>query len=160
MPLVVLAGSAYGIMRGLGGFQEAISARSRARRASGRSRSTAPSGSPRSCHLALGKAASGRPGAVYLDFPGHLGRAQGASADARAARASARPRSRDRTPIPTAIDRIAALLARRERPLLLVGQGRGMGGAGAALRSSPTRHPLRTVADGARHDPRRSPLRS
>jgi 2-hydroxyacyl-CoA lyase 1 len=131
MPLVVLGGSTYGPTRGLGGFQEADQ-RAFARPAC---KWTLEIDSteriPEIVHLALGKAASGRPGAVYLDFPGHW---VSRRVD------SERARIRDRAPEiavphadPAAIDRIAALLAQAERPLLLIGKGAAWAGAGAAL---------------------------
>jgi hypothetical protein len=94
---------------------------------------------------------------VYLDFPGPPGVAP---------RRADRARIRERAPEiaaphadPAAIDRIAALLAGAERPAAPRRQGRGMGGCGRrARRARRPGHPLRHVADGTRHDPRRSPL--
>ncbi|HMO54750.1 MAG TPA: thiamine pyrophosphate-binding protein, partial [Tepidiformaceae bacterium] len=72
MPLVVLGGSADGRSRGLGGFQEA----DQVAFARPGSKWTATVDSteriPELVHLALGKAVSGRPGGVYLDFPGQF----------------------------------------------------------------------------------------
>jgi thiamine pyrophosphate-dependent acetolactate synthase large subunit-like protein len=98
MPLVVLGGSTYGPTRGLGGFQEADQ-RAFARPACKWTLEVdSTERIPEIVHLALGKAASGRPGAVYLDFPGHwVSRRVAPSARGSA---SARPRSRRRTPIP------------------------------------------------------------
>jgi len=131
MPLVVLGGSTYGPTRGLGGFQEADQ-RAFARPACKWTLEVdSTERIPEIVHLALGKAASGRPGAVYLDFPGHLVSRRVAPE---------RARIRERAPEiaaphadPAAIDRIAALLAGAERPLLLVGKGAAWAGAGAAL---------------------------
>ncbi|TMA22019.1 MAG: hypothetical protein E6J87_26860, partial [Deltaproteobacteria bacterium] len=86
---------------------------------------------PEILHLALGKAASGRPGAVYIDFPGHWV-ARRVESD-RAPLRERRPEIAPPHPAPAAIDRIADLLARAERPLLLVGKGAAWAGAGAAL---------------------------
>jgi thiamine pyrophosphate-dependent acetolactate synthase large subunit-like protein len=131
MPLVVLGGSTYGPTRGLGGFQEADQ-RAFARPACKWTLEVdSTERIPELVHIALGKAASGRPGAVYLDFPGHwVGRRI----------APERARLRERQPEiaaphadPAAIDRIAGLLAEAERPLLLIGKGAAWAGAGEAL---------------------------
>jgi thiamine pyrophosphate-dependent acetolactate synthase large subunit-like protein len=131
MPLVVLGGSAYGIMRGLGGFQEADQ-RAFARPACKWTLEVdSTERIPEILHLALGKAASGRPGAVYLDFPGHW-----VARKVDPARAPLRERKPE-IALPhadsAAIDRIAALLAGAQRPLLLIGKGAAWAGAGAAL---------------------------
>src|SRR5258706_374860 len=71
MPLVVLGGSTYGPTRGLGGFQEADQ-RAFARPACKWTLEVdSTERIPELVYLALGKSAAGRPGAVYLDFPGH-----------------------------------------------------------------------------------------
>ncbi len=131
MPLVVLGGSTYGPTRGLGGFQEADQ-RAFARPACKWTLEVdGTEHIPELVHLALGKAASGRPGAVYLDFPGHW---VGRRIDE--ARAPLRPRAPEIAaahPDPNAIDRIAGWLAEAERPLVLVGKGAAWAGAGAAL---------------------------
>ncbi len=131
MPLVVLGGSAYGMMRGLGGFQEADQ-RAFARPACKWTLEVdSTERIPEIVHLALGKAASGRPGAVYIDFPGHW-----VARRVESARAPLRERPPEIAPphpAPEAIERIADLLARAERPLLLVGKGAAWAGAGEAL---------------------------
>src|SRR5215470_3226122 len=118
MPLVVLGGSTFGPTRGLGGFQEADQ-RAFARPACKWTLEVdSTERIPELVHLALGKAASGRPGAVYLDFPGHW-----VSRKVDADRAPLRARSPEIAPPhpdPGAIDRIADLLERAERPLLLI----------------------------------------
>jgi thiamine pyrophosphate-dependent acetolactate synthase large subunit-like protein len=131
MPLVVLGGSTYGPTRGLGGFQEADQ-RAFARPACKWTLEVdSTERIPELVHLACGRAVGGRPGAVYLDFPGHLvSRRIGPE----------RVRIRERQPEiaaphpdPDAIARVADALAGAERPLLLVGKGAAWSGAGAAL---------------------------
>ncbi len=72
MPLVVLGGSTYGATRGVGGFQEA----DQVAFAAPACKWTAQVDSTRRIgeflHLALARSVSGRPGAVYLDFPGEV----------------------------------------------------------------------------------------
>ena len=72
MPLVVLGGSTYGAMRGIGGFQEADQVAFAAPGCKWTAQVDSTQRIGELVHLALGKAVSGRPGAVYLDFPGHL----------------------------------------------------------------------------------------
>jgi len=121
MPLVVLGGSADGRSRGLGGFQEA----DQVAFAKPGSKWTATVDSteriPELVHLALGKAVSGRPGGVYLDFPGQFVR-----------RRLEEDSVRIRTDVPTVsvphpdprlVDEIAAMLATAQRPLILIGKG-------------------------------------
>jgi thiamine pyrophosphate-dependent acetolactate synthase large subunit-like protein len=131
MPLVVLGGSTYGPTRGLGGFQEADQ-RAFARPACKWTLEVdSTERIPEIVYLALGKAAAGRPGAVYLDFPGHW---VSRRVDDDRARLRARaPEIAAAHADPAAIDRIAALLAEAERPLLLVGKGAAWSGAGEAL---------------------------
>src|SRR5262245_15752776 len=131
MPLVVLGGSTFGPTRGLGGFQEADQRAFARPGCKWTLEVDSTERIPELVHLALGKATSGRPGAVYLDFPGHWVSRRVAPD---------RARIRERAPEiavphadPAAIDRIAALLAEAERPLLLIGKGAAWAGAGAAL---------------------------
>ncbi|MEN8181331.1 MAG: thiamine pyrophosphate-binding protein [Myxococcota bacterium] len=130
MPLVVLGGSAFGSTRGIGGFQEADQT-AFARPAckwTGQVDSTQRIGEW--VHLALGKALEGRPGGVYLDFPGEMiaRRVPEEQAPLRSAPEITRPH-----PDPAAIARIADWLAGAERPLLIVGKGAAWADAGSAL---------------------------
>lgn len=165
MPLVVLGGSTYGSMRGLGGFQEADQTAFARPGCKWTCTVDSTERIPELVHLALGKAAHGRPGAVYLDFPGHY-------VSRRVDEARARIRQRMPEIVaphadPAAIERLADLLAKAERPLLLIGKGAAWAGAGDALRrlvdrgipyvTSPTArgtvpddHPM--FANGARGD--------
>jgi 2-hydroxyacyl-CoA lyase 1 len=131
MPLVVLGGSTYGPTRGLGGFQEADQRAFARPGCKWTLEVDSTERIPELLHLALGKAAAGRPGAVYLDFPGHW-----VSRRVTSERAPLRARAPEIAvphADPAAIDRIAALLAQAERPLLLIGKGAAWAGAGAAL---------------------------
>ena len=130
MPLVVLGGSAFGNTRGVGAFQEADQT-AFARPACkwvGQVDSTARI--PEWIHVALGKALEGRPGAVYLDFPGELV-AQRVGEEAIQLRDA--PEITRPYPDPNAIERVADWIAEAERPLLLVGKGAAWADAGAAL---------------------------
>lgn len=121
MPLVVLGGSADGRSRGLGGFQEA----DQIAFAKPGSKWTATVDSteriPELVHLALGKAVSGRPGGVYLDFPGQFVRRR-LEEDSVRIRTDA-PVVSVPHPDPRLVDEIAAMLATAQRPLVLVGKG-------------------------------------
>jgi thiamine pyrophosphate-dependent acetolactate synthase large subunit-like protein len=131
MPLVVLGGSSYRNTLGVGGFQEAdqVAFASPGCKWTGRVDATERIGEW--VHLALARAVSGRPGAVYLDFPGHF-------VARRLPEESVRLRAR--TPLvtrphpdPAAIERVADMLATAERPLVVVGKGAAWADAGAAL---------------------------
>jgi len=131
MPLVVLGGSAHGATRGVGGFQEAdqTAFANPACKWTGRVDSVARI--PEYLHLALGRSTSGRPGAVYLDYPGELVSGRIPEEEVRLREA---PRSIHAPhPDPNAIDRLAEMLAGARRPLLLVGKGAAWSGAGDAL---------------------------
>ncbi len=131
MPLVVLGGSVHGPMRGFGGFQEADQLAFAApgckwTRQVDRTESIADL-----VYLALGKAVSGRPGGVYLDFPGQV-----VSRKLPEERVSLRARPPETSAPhadPNAIDRIAELLAGAERPLVIVGKGAAWADAGPEI---------------------------
>lgn len=130
MPLVVLGGSSYLGTRGVGAFQEAdqVAFAAPGCKWTGRVDQTERVGEW--LHLALGRATAGRPGAVYLDYPGEVvsGRVPEEAAGLRTAPQLAAPH-----PDPNAIDRIAEMLAGAQSPLIMVGKGAGWAGAGAAL---------------------------
>ncbi len=131
MPLVVLGGSAFGFQGGLGGFQEADQLAFAAPACKWTARVDSPRRIPELLHLALGKALAGRPGAVYLDYPGEIvGRR--IPEEQAPLRASLPEISRPH-PDPGAIDRIAELLAHAERPLVMIGKGAAWADAGPAL---------------------------
>jgi thiamine pyrophosphate-dependent acetolactate synthase large subunit-like protein len=131
MPLVVLGGSAYGSTRGIGAFQEAnqVAFAAPACKWTGQVDATARIGEW--VHLALGRALAGRPGGVYLDFPGELV-AQKLPEDQVRLRARAAEIARPH-PDPAAISQIAEMLATAERPLVLIGKGAAWSDAGPAL---------------------------
>jgi thiamine pyrophosphate-dependent acetolactate synthase large subunit-like protein len=130
MPLVVLGGSAFSNTTGIGGFQELdqIAAAKPVCKWTGRVDS--PQRVGEWIHLALGKALEGRPGGVYLDFPGEVasGRIEEEEAILRDAPEITAPHAD-----PNAIDRVADLLESAERPLLLIGKGAAWADAGPAL---------------------------
>lgn len=131
MPLLVLGGSVRDAHRGLGGFQEADQLAFAAPACKWTQRVTSTERVPELLHLALGKAVSGRPGAVYLDFPEQVvsGRIGEDSVQLRSrAPDCARPHAD-----PAAITRVAELLADAERPLVVIGKGAAWAEAGAAL---------------------------
>jgi thiamine pyrophosphate-dependent acetolactate synthase large subunit-like protein len=131
MPLVVLGGSTYGPTRGLGGFQEADQTAIARPACKWTQQVDSTERIPEWIYLALGKAASGRPGAVYLDFPGHW--VSRRVDEKRVRTRTAAPTVALPHPDPKAIETLAALLERAERPLLLLGKGAAWSGAGAAL---------------------------
>jgi len=130
MPLVVLGGSAFAGTLGLGAFQETDQLAFARPACKWIGRVDATERIAEWVHLALGKALEGRPGAVYLDFPGELvaQRVPEEKVRMRGAPEVAAPH-----PDPAAIDRVADLLASAERPLLVVGKGAGWSDAGPAL---------------------------
>lgn len=133
MPLVVLGGSVQGAHRGLGGFQEANQVSYAMPAAKWTQSVDSTERIPELVHLALGKSVTGRPGGVYLDFPGHL---VGRKIDEE--RAPLRATAPDVTrpfPDPAAVERVARMLADAQRPLVLVGKGAAWSDAGAALES-------------------------
>jgi thiamine pyrophosphate-dependent acetolactate synthase large subunit-like protein len=131
MPLVVLGGSTYGPTVGLGGFQEGDQIAFAKPGCKWTRTVDSTDRIPELLHLALGRAASGRPGAVYLDYPGHL-----VSRRVPEEKVRLRTRSPEVTAPhadPNAIDRLADLLAGAARPLVLIGKGAAWAGAGQAL---------------------------
>jgi len=72
MPLVVLGGSAYSQTTGLGAFQEADQLAFAAPACKWTARVDRTERIGEWLHLALARARNGRPGAVYLDFPGEV----------------------------------------------------------------------------------------
>jgi thiamine pyrophosphate-dependent acetolactate synthase large subunit-like protein len=130
MPLVVLGGSAFGGTLGVGAFQELDQVAIAKPVCKWTAQVDATERIPEFIHLALGKALEGRPGGVYLDFPGHLvaRRVPESSAPLRDAPEIARAH-----PDPRAIERAAHWLESAERPLVLIGKGAAWADASAAL---------------------------
>lgn len=133
MPLLVLGGSLHGFMRGLGGFQECDQvafARPGCKWAQQLDDTTRI---PEMLYLAAGKAVSGRPGAVYLDYPGHM--VSRKVEQDRVRMRSGLPKVAAPHPDPNAIDELARKIAKAERPLVLIGKGAAWADASDALRS-------------------------
>jgi len=123
MPLVVLGGSTDGASRGLGGFQEADQVAFARPGSKWTAQVDSTNRIPELVHLALAKAVNGRPGGVYLDFPGHVVRRR-VEEDTIHYRETSPAISRP-YPDPQAAEAIAAMLAGAQRPLILVGKGAG-----------------------------------
>jgi len=130
MPLVVLGGSAFSNTTGFGAFQEVdqVSAAKPLAKWTGRVDSTERIGEW--VRLAVGKALEGRPGGVYLDFPGELVSRQIEEQEAsiRGLPDVAAPQADS-----NAIAHAADLLESAERPLLLIGKGAAWADAGPVL---------------------------
>ena len=131
MPLVVLGGSAHGPTRGIGGFQEADQVSFAHPGCKWALQVDSVDRIPELVHLALGKAMNGRPGAVYLDFPGDFVAKRVPEETVRLR--SQAPEIYAPHPDPAALDKVADLLAEAERPLILVGKGAAWSDAGPAL---------------------------
>ena len=121
MPLVVLGGSTDGRSRGLGGFQEADQVAFAKPGCKWTAQVDSTERIPELVHLALGKSIAGRPGGVYLDFPGHLVRKR--VEEERAPLRESSPAVSRPHPDPATAEAIASMLATAERPLVLVGKG-------------------------------------
>ncbi|MFQ5417993.1 MAG: thiamine pyrophosphate-binding protein [Myxococcota bacterium] len=131
MPLLVLGGSTYANTLGVGGFQEAdqLAFTKPACKWTGQVDRAERIGEW--LHLALGRAEQGRPGGVYLDFPGHYVARR--IAEEMAPLRERAPEVTRAYPDPGAIDRMADLLASAERPLVVVGKGAAWCDAGPVL---------------------------
>ncbi len=131
MPLLVLGGSTAGSMRGVGGFQECNQLAFAAPGCKWVEQVNSTERIAELVHLALGKSVSGRPGAVYLDFPAEMvGRRL---PEEQAGIRTLQPQIAPPQPDPTAIERIADMLALAERPLVMIGKGAAWSDAGRAL---------------------------
>ena len=131
MPLVVLGGSAYGSTRGIGGFQEAdqVGLAAPACKWTGQVDSTERIAEW--VHIALNQAMSGRPGGVYLDFPGETVSRQ--VPEETAPLRTAPTVITQPHPSREVVGQLSDWLAQAQRPLLIVGKGAGWSGAGAAI---------------------------
>ena len=121
MPLVVLGGSADGRTRGLGGFQEADQVAFATPGCKWIAQVDSTERIPELVHLALGKAVSGRPGGVYVDFPGQVVRRRIDDETVKLRETS--PEVSAPHPDPRMVGAIASMLASAQRPLILVGKG-------------------------------------
>ena len=131
MPLVVLGGSVEGRSRGIGGFQEADQMAFARPGSKWLAQVDSTERIPEYVHLALGKAVSGRPGGVYLDFPGNVVR-QRIDSEAVRFRESVPFISRPH-PDSGIAESIATMLATAKRPLILIGKGAAWADAGPGL---------------------------
>ncbi len=130
MPLVVLGGSAFSNTTGIGGFQEFDQVAACKPFCKWTGRVDSPERIGEWIHLAIGKALEGRPGGVYLDFPGEI---TAARIEEEAAIFRDAPEICAPHPDPEALMRVADLLESADRPLLLVGKGAAWADAGPAL---------------------------
>jgi len=131
MPLVVLGGSSDGRTNGLGGFQEADQVAFAAPGSKWTGRVDSTERIPELVHLALGRSVSGRPGGVYLDFPGQFVRRR---IDDEAVRLrTTSPEVSTPQPEARIVEAIASMLATAKRPLILVGKGAAWADATAPL---------------------------
>ena len=131
MPLVVLGGSAFAATRGIGAFQEADQVAFARPGCKWTQTVDSTERIAELVYLALGKSVSGRPGAVYLDYPGEVvGRK---IPEEQAGLRGAGPEIARPHPDPGAIARIADWLAEAERPLVMIGKGAAWADAGASL---------------------------
>ena len=130
MPLVVLGGSAFSNTTGFGAFQELdqVAVAKPLAKWTGRVDSTERIGEW--VRLAVGKALEGRPGGVYLDFPGEI---VGRMIDESTAPIRSAPLITAPQPDNNAVDRAADLLTQAERPLILIGKGAAWADAQEAL---------------------------
>jgi len=131
MPLVVLGGSAHGPTRGIGGFQEADQVSFAHPGCKWALQVDSIERIPELVHLGLGKSVSGRPGAVYIDFPGDFIARRIPEEKVRLREQA--PEMSVPFPDPAAIGRVADLLAEAERPLILIGKGAAWADAGTQL---------------------------
>jgi thiamine pyrophosphate-dependent acetolactate synthase large subunit-like protein len=130
LPLVVLGGSVHSHTRGIGGFQEADQIGLMKPGAKWAQAVDRTERIPELVYLALGKSVNGRPGGVYLDFPGET---VSNTIDEERAPLRGAPRIARPMPDPAAIDETAALLAGARRPLLVLGKGATWADAGPAI---------------------------
>ena len=131
MPLVVLGGSTPGVTRGLGGFQEADQLAFAAPGCKWTQQVDSTQRIAELLYLALRRSVSGRPGAVYLDYPAQVVGRRIALEDARLREGG--PDLYRPHPDPEAIQRAADMLATARRPLVIVGKGAAWADAGLAL---------------------------
>ena len=120
MPLVVLGGSAPGMHRGLGAFQEADQVAFARPGCKWAQQVDSTERVPELLHLALGKSVAGRPGGVYLDFPAQV---VGRKIDPEKAPLRGQPEIAAPQADPAAVERVADMLAEAQRPLIIVGKG-------------------------------------
>jgi len=131
MPLIVLGGSVNGANRGIGGFQETDQVAFAAPGCKWAIQVDSTERIPEYIHLAVNKAINGRPGAVYLDFPGDI--ISNKVEESRVHYRTAVGEPILLHPDPAGVEDVAQMLATAERPVILVGKGAGWSDAGSAL---------------------------
>ncbi|HEX2174256.1 MAG TPA: thiamine pyrophosphate-binding protein [Dehalococcoidia bacterium] len=137
-PLVVLGGSAgassrwKGPTRGFGGFQEADQVALAAPASKWAVEVDSAERIPEFLHLGLGRAVAGRPGGVYLDFPGQILTTPIPEQAIQWRRS--RPAAHPPYPDPAGVEAVARMLAEAERPLILVGKGAAWADAAEPLK--------------------------
>ena len=131
MPLIVLGGSVSGLNRGIGGFQEVDQVAFAAPGCKWAIQVDSTERIPDYIRIAAGKAVNGRPGAVYLDFPGNLISNKVEESTVRYRTPAGEPAALH--PDPAGVDKVAEMLAAAERPLILVGKGAGWADASSSL---------------------------
>lgn len=137
-PLVVLGGSAggsarwAGSTRGFGGFQETDQVAYAAPACKWAIEVDDAARIPEFLHLGLGKAISGRPGGVYIDFPGTVLNAEVPQEQIQWRQSQ--PSAFLPRPDPAGVEAVARLLDGARRPLVLVGKGAGWSEAAEPLR--------------------------
>ncbi|MDZ7726779.1 MAG: thiamine pyrophosphate-binding protein [Dehalococcoidia bacterium] len=153
MPLVVLGGSTQSRNTGWGGFQEADQVAYAKPGCKWTATVNNQDRIPEFLHLAMGKAMSGRPGAVYLDFPGQvIGRRM--EEDAVELRGAIPEPSAPYPGPPQHRPRRRHARRGREAPGTHR-QGSCLGRRhGAAHRAGQPRHPVHLLAHGPRRHPR------
>lgn len=130
-PLVVLGGSTDGKHRGLGGFQEAPQVAVASPVCKWGTYVDQIARIPEVIHLALGKAVSGRPGSVYVDFPAHIMR--DTIAPENVVWGHPRPSVYQSHPDQAGVEAIAGLIAGASRPLIVIGKGAAWANASGPL---------------------------
>ena len=133
MPLVVLGGSSASNTNGLGGFQETDQVAFARPGSKWVQRIDSTKRVAELTRLALAQSVQGRPGGVYLDFPGET--VARSINEAGAGISNRAPLIYAPHPDPAAMDRVAEMLADARRPLILLGKGAGWADAGRELES-------------------------
>ncbi len=131
MPLIVLGGSAAEGRLGFGAFQEIDQTSFANPAAKWVQRVDTTAHIPELIYLAMSKAQYGRPGGVYLDFPGNLvsQRVDEMNAPIR----EKAPEVSHAYPDSESIERVTEMLTSADRPLVMIGKGAAWADAGLAL---------------------------
>ncbi|XP_041982127.1 2-hydroxyacyl-CoA lyase 1 isoform X2 [Aricia agestis] len=132
-PLLMLAGSCPEDHEGIGGFQEWLQVESSRLYCKYAARPPSPRLIPLHVEKAVRYASAGRPGAAYLDLPATLLTGEVDEDKVPLDFYNAGPPSLA-YPNPALVDRAAELLAKAERPLIIVGKGAAYGHAEDAIR--------------------------